>query len=39
MGGALAFLNWSPAEFWGSTNHEYQSALEARAEAQRQMED
>jgi len=39
MGGAIAFLNWTAPQFWASTNHEYQAAVEARAEAQRAMED
>jgi hypothetical protein len=39
MGGAIAFLNWTAPQFWGATNHEYQSAVEAKAEAARAAED
>jgi hypothetical protein len=32
MGHAIAHLGWRPAEFWRATLHEYQSAMEAKAE-------
>lgn len=33
MGAAIAHWHWTPAQFWGATNSEYQAAQEAVARA------
>jgi hypothetical protein len=33
MGGAIAYLHWTADQFWASTMHELQSAMDSIAEA------